>query len=223
MKEIDGWAAKESKWVDGMERQAAEENFVFLCGRQWNGVNERGTKQRPPLRGKPTTQPTFLCSTREEKWLCWRRERNEKTLSFWMERWAALLLFHCWVMGCRPSCSGGIPFQTTSLFSISSFSPLLVLLLSLSLWMQPNSFCFSFFNQQFNWWMKEMEWKTAARQTYNQPLRPPFLEEKWREEPAATNHSIHSFINKSKFNNFHFYLIDSFHFDGMKRLNKNVL
>ena len=70
--------------------------------------------------------------------------------------------------------------------------------------------------------MKEMEWSAAVIKhiTAKQQRNPIF---DWSEAAAEVNHSIHSFINKSKFNNFHFYLIDSFHFDGMKRLNKNVL
>ena len=44
-----------------MERQAAEENFVFLCGRQWSGINERRTKQPNAARqAKGPTTPIPL-------------------------------------------------------------------------------------------------------------------------------------------------------------------
>ena len=81
---------------------------------------------------------------------------------------------------------------------------------------------FVLLKREVNWWMKEMEWSAAVIKhiTAKQQRNPIF---DWSEAAAEVNHSIHSFINKSKFNNFHFYLIDSFHFDGMKRLNKNVL
>ena len=81
---------------------------------------------------------------------------------------------------------------------------------------------FVLLKREVNWWMKEMEWSAAVIKhiTAKQQRNPIF---DWSEAAAEVNHSIHSFINKSKFNNFHFYLIDAFHFDGMKRLNKNVL
>ena len=65
MKEIDGWAAKESKWVDEMEwKQLVEWMNKFICSwmklmRQWNGINERGPKELT-LRGKPTPAPINL-------------------------------------------------------------------------------------------------------------------------------------------------------------------
>ena len=135
MKEIDGWAAKESKWVDEMEwKQLVEWMNKFICSwmklmRQWNGINERGPKELT-LRGKPTPAPINLS--------LWRRL---------MELAAELLLFSFWF----------IQFISTNQprAARSGLWAALLLLewikLSLLRWREKE-------NEQWNQFMKGIEW-----------------------------------------------------------------
>ena len=158
---VDSWKekGKEREWMNGMERQAAEENFVFLCGRQWNGM--KWTEHQAATAARQVHQLnffSFLHKRRKEVRVEWKsflllfvshffslhQSTNQRGSWFVLIDWRKrLILFHWLVMSRRLLSRGPIPLRS----SHSSIS--VPLGISLLMKRRRSKFdCLSFFNNE---------------------------------------------------------------------------